>query len=164
MNYFNFFEIKENFFLNEKKLKKKFYSLQRKYHPDMNFENNLNLKNNTLLISSEINKGYYILKNKLKRAEYLLYLNQKKNRKNNDFKLKPEILEKQFKLYKELEELQRKPKNQEKIKLFIIRINRKIELYYQKINNYFKKKSFLKIQYILYELKYLKKILKKTKK
>jgi molecular chaperone HscB len=34
MNYFSYFKLPEKFDINIKKLSKKYYSLQKKYHPD----------------------------------------------------------------------------------------------------------------------------------
>ncbi|WII23678.1 hypothetical protein [Buchnera aphidicola] len=35
MNYFEYFNLPQKFQINKKKLLRKYYSLQKKYHPDM---------------------------------------------------------------------------------------------------------------------------------
>ncbi|NIH16833.1 MAG: hypothetical protein G8D24_02105 [Buchnera aphidicola (Periphyllus lyropictus)] len=35
MNYFSYFKLPKSFEINKKKLSRKYYSLQKKYHPDL---------------------------------------------------------------------------------------------------------------------------------
>lgn len=74
-NYFTIFEIETCFEINENDLLKNYLKLQKKYHPDnyINYSNEDKILaiNNIMLI----NKAYEILKNKRKRAQYLLEIN-----------------------------------------------------------------------------------------
>ncbi|WP_343126545.1 Fe-S protein assembly co-chaperone HscB [Buchnera aphidicola] len=158
INYFKLFKISQNFYINKKLLKKNFYKLQIKYHPDKinkNFFNILDKKIN----SQNINKGYQILKNDFKRAKYLLLLIAKKKIIKKTVNQK--ILIKQFELYEKIEHFKNLKNNFQKILIFILNLKKKIKKYFIKVNIEFEKKNILKIQNILHKLFFLKKILKK---
>lgn len=71
-NYFELFGIEEKFPLDPKELEKKYFTLQREYHPDRFVAKKEKLT--AAYNSALVNDAYAILKNPLNRAEYLLSL------------------------------------------------------------------------------------------
>ncbi|WP_026899154.1 Fe-S protein assembly co-chaperone HscB [Daejeonella oryzae] len=75
MNYFEFYELPVLFHVNETEVKKKFYELSKKYHPDF-FANESEARQQEILeLSTLNNKAYQVLSHPLKRIEYILGLN-----------------------------------------------------------------------------------------
>jgi len=72
MNYFEFYEIPESFQIDAPALKKKFYELSKRYHPDF-FANEDDAKQHDILeLSTLNNKAYQVLSNPARRMEYIL--------------------------------------------------------------------------------------------
>jgi len=72
MNYFEFYGIKESFSPDVEKLKKKFYELSKRYHPDF-YANEDEAKQQEILELSTINnKAWQTLSDPYKRLEYIL--------------------------------------------------------------------------------------------
>ena len=72
MNYFEFYGIAETFSIDANALKKKFYELSKRYHPDF-FANEGEEKQQEILeLSTLNNKAYQVLLNPAKRTEYIL--------------------------------------------------------------------------------------------
>ncbi len=72
MDYFDLLGIKKSYKIDQVILDKKYFSLQKKYHPDR--ANNPLLINKYLAISIEANKAYRVIKDDYLRGEYLLEL------------------------------------------------------------------------------------------
>lgn len=74
MNYFEFYDLPISFDLDENLVKKKFYELSKKYHPDF-FVNDSEAKQQEILeLSTLNNKAFQVLSNPKKRTEYILQL------------------------------------------------------------------------------------------
>lgn len=160
MNYFDLFQIPIQFKVNKIILEKKFYSLQKQYHPDIHQSKTLHHKKNSSLSSAVINEAYNILKNKFNRAKYLLKIYQKKDKnttKNNS--ITKNFIKKQFQLYEIIESFKKKKKDIKKISVFIQKIKKKINYYFIKINQEFQQKKIYEIQKTLYNLFFKRKIL-----
>jgi molecular chaperone HscB len=72
MNYFEFYDLPESFDIDDAALKKKFYELSKRYHPDF-YANEDEAKQQEILELSTINnKAYNVLSNPNKRMEYVL--------------------------------------------------------------------------------------------
>jgi len=74
MNYFDFYELPESFDLNDADIKKKFYQLSKKYHPDFHANENEEKQQEILELSTLNNKAYQTLGDPAKRLEYILRL------------------------------------------------------------------------------------------
>ena len=70
MNYFELFNIEQNYIIDQNLLQKKYFSLQAKYHPDRS-QNEL-LRRENLEYSMLVNEAFKVLKDDYLRAEYML--------------------------------------------------------------------------------------------
>lgn len=73
MNYFDFYEIEEKFFIDEETLKQKFYALSKKYHPDFHASKSQEEQDKLLELSSINNQAYKALQNFNSRLEHILF-------------------------------------------------------------------------------------------
>ncbi|CAL4324538.1 Fe-S protein assembly co-chaperone HscB [Buchnera aphidicola] len=160
-NYFVMFNLKKKFNINKKKLTKNFYSLQKKFHPDMNVLKSNKIKNKFLKKSIQINQGYKILKNSFKRAKYFLKINNIKISKKCFFE--QSFLMKQIKLHKKFNVL-RKLKNKKKIKKLIKKIKILINNYKKKLTYHIFKKNWKSCKLKIFKISFLKKFKKNVEK
>ena len=75
MNYFEFFGIPLSFHPDETQLKRKFYELSKKYHPDFYINETDEKQEEILELSTLNNKAWQVLSDPLKRMAYILELN-----------------------------------------------------------------------------------------
>lgn len=72
MNYFEFYNIPESFEIDAAQIKKKFYELSKKYHPDFYASESAEKQDEVLELSTLNNKAFQVLSNADKRVEYIL--------------------------------------------------------------------------------------------
>ena len=73
-NYFELYELPLTFQVDEVKLKKKFYELSKRFHPDFYVNESEEKQFEILELSTLNNKAYQVLSDPLKRIEYVLSL------------------------------------------------------------------------------------------
>jgi molecular chaperone HscB len=93
VDYFQIFEITPQLSLNAADLQRRFYSLSRKYHPDLNPEG--------LEKSALLNDAFRTLRDPVSRAEYVV---EKHGLELNSRDVPPELLEEVFEFNMALEE------------------------------------------------------------
>ena len=74
MNYFELFELPVSFKIDKSKLAKKYFELQKKYHPDFFANGTEHEQEQALEISSRLNKALKIFKNSDDTIKYVLQL------------------------------------------------------------------------------------------
>lgn len=74
MNYFEFYEIPISFNPDPNLVKKQFYALSKKYHPDFYINQSEEKQNEALELSTLNNKAYQVLSNAKKLLPYVLEL------------------------------------------------------------------------------------------
>ena len=74
MNYFELFDIPVSLTIDKTKLAKKYFELQKKYHPDFFTQNNEAEQDEALEKSSAINKALKVFQNKDSTIKYVLQL------------------------------------------------------------------------------------------
>ncbi len=74
MNYYELFELPIAPVVDKKGISKKYFELQKKFHPDFYTNETEEDKENALTQSAAINKGFNIFSNKEKTLEYFLQL------------------------------------------------------------------------------------------
>lgn len=72
INFFEFYDIPEAFEIDQAKLKKQFYDLSKKYHPDFYANESDERQQEILELSTINNKAYQTLSNPSKRLAYIL--------------------------------------------------------------------------------------------
>ncbi len=72
MNYFEFYDLPEAFELDVAQLKKKFYAMSKKYHPDFYAAESAEKQEEVLQLSTLNNKAFQVLSDPAKRTEYIL--------------------------------------------------------------------------------------------
>lgn len=72
MNYFEFYKIPLQFYLNESDLKKQYYNLSRTYHPDQHTLAEDHIQEDNLQKSSYNNEAYKVLQDFFLRLKYIL--------------------------------------------------------------------------------------------
>ncbi len=159
LNHFAKFNLETVFSIDEKELETAYLQQQRKFHPDKNQnQNNQDYNQNQAEINSIlINQAYQILKNPIKRAIYLLQL-QNINIEDETNKTNPskEVLM----LIMELrEEILEHKDNSEKIAHIQASIKALIKEEMAEISQLFLQNNFTSITQKLIKVKYLDKIL-----
>jgi molecular chaperone HscB len=74
INYFELFEIPCSFTVDASILAKKYFALQKQFHPDFFTQDDEDAQSNALQKTAEINKGLKILKNTDETIKYVLQL------------------------------------------------------------------------------------------
>ena len=116
---FDILNLQKSYSLDLQKLEKHYFEAQKKTHPDQFSQGNDREKNDALSESTRVNQAYLLLKNPLFRAEYLLKstgveplsndpsflgrVMEWNERLENGEDLKPEFLDQETVLLKELE-------------------------------------------------------------
>lgn len=72
MDIFELFDIPVSLIIDTTVLKKKYFKLSRKFHPDLFINETTEIQDEALAKTSEINNAYNILKDKYNRIEYIL--------------------------------------------------------------------------------------------
>jgi len=104
-NYYDFFGLEHRLALDPKDLEKRFYSLSRKYHPDLYTLKGEEEQQYALDATAILNDAYRTLRDPLTRAEYLLKENGFDIGEQGSKNVPPELLEEVFELNMALEEL-----------------------------------------------------------
>ncbi|CUR53715.1 Co-chaperone protein HscB [Serratia symbiotica] len=164
MNYFILFRLPIFYSISNNLIRSRFQDLQRKFHPDRFYyqlekERLIALKTTLIL-----NKAYSILKDPLKRAEYILSLfnidyHHKKNTIFDNI-----FLHTQIELFDEFDSIKNKKNMENSLIKFNIKLNNIIKqnniIMIQSLNN----KQWEKAYNSLYKLRFLKKLQQKTEK
>lgn len=72
MDYFEFYGLSESFEIEAVQLKKKFYELSKKYHPDFYAAESAEKQEEVLQLSTLNNKAFQVLSNPDRRVDYIL--------------------------------------------------------------------------------------------
>lgn len=108
MNYFEFYDIREAFNVDESLVKRKFYELSKTYHPDFYINHSEEKQQEILDLSTINNKAYQVLSNPLKRMEYILQLHGQAQ-EGEKYQLPQEFLMEMMDVNEALMELEHEP-------------------------------------------------------
>lgn len=104
-DYFSFFSLPRRLSLDAAELQKRFYELSRQLHPDLYAGRAAEEQQYALDASALLNDAYRVLRDPVKRAEYLLALEGGGAEEQRSAQVPPELLEEVFELNMMLEEL-----------------------------------------------------------
>jgi molecular chaperone HscB len=105
VDYFQFLGLPRKLALDSKELEKTFYSLSRKFHPDMHSRKSKAERDQAEEDTATLNDAYRALRDPVTRAEYLLKLEGFDIGEQTSKDVPPELLEEVFELNMALEEL-----------------------------------------------------------
>ena len=122
-NYFQLFKIEQSVTIDSISLEKKYFELQKEFHPDKYVNAGDHEKRLSLQITSYINEAYKTLKNDYLKSVYLLKVEGFEVGDQNNTISDPEFLMHQMELREEYEKITLS-KNSEELKNFAIKIER----------------------------------------
>ncbi len=102
MNYFELFELPEAPLVNKSDLSRRYFELQKKFHPDYFTDATEAEKEEVLEMSSAVNKAFVIFKNEQKTIEYFLQLRGMVE--DEKYKLSPDFLMEMMEINEMLDE------------------------------------------------------------
>mgnify|MGYP001409955865 FL=1 len=122
-NYFQLFKIEQSVTIDSISLEKKYFELQKEFHPDKYVNAGDHEKRLSLQITSYINEAYETLKNDYLKSVYLLKVEGFEVGDQNNTISDPEFLMHQMELREEYEKITLS-KNSEELKNFALKIER----------------------------------------
>ena len=163
MNYFEFYQIAESFAVDLAGLKKTFYELSKRYHPDF-YANEAEARQLEILeLSTLNNKAFQVLSNPAKRMEYILQLHNLLA-DGDKYQLAPDFLMDMMDLNESLMEANSKDELA-RIETQVNEIEKKLDtekerliIEYEKVSDSDKEKTLLLIKDIYFRTKYLLRI------
>ena len=103
--YYEFFGLEPRLALDEQELQTRFYKLSREWHPDRFSTKSAAEQQRALDATAILNDGYRVLKDPVRRAEYVLKQNGFDIGEQRSKDVPPELLEEVFELNMALEEM-----------------------------------------------------------
>ena len=122
-NYFQLFKIEQSVIIDSNSLEKKYFELQKEFHPDKYVNAGDHEKRLSLQITSYINEAYETLKNDYLKSIYLLKVEGFEIGDQNNTISDPEFLMHQMELREEFEKISLN-KNPEELKNFSSKIEK----------------------------------------
>jgi molecular chaperone HscB len=156
MNYFELFNLPVAIKIDQSLLTKKYFELQKKYHPDFFTQQSIDEQNDALEKSSQINKALKVLKNEDATIKYIL---QQKNilQEDEKYQLTPDFLMEMMELNEDLSPASATHINNLQQQLYA-EVKTIIETYN---NDTIETSDLLKIKDYYYKKKYLQRILER---
>jgi molecular chaperone HscB len=153
-NYFQIFDIQQQYFVDKDLLEAKYLQLQSQFHPDKAIGKSEEDKMSALKQSADLNEAYKILNSDVPRAEYMLGLEgiRVNKEKENTYQPSQNLLIMQMELR---EELEASDFDAEKFKS---EVKNKIETVKKEFSNYFDAKDYEQAAQKAMELRYLDKL------
>ena len=140
-NYFQLFEIEPSFVIDFYSLEKKYFELQKKFHPDKYVNSTDYEKRISLQITSYVNEAYETLMNDFLKSMYLLKIEGYELDDQNNTISDPIFLMNQMELREESENITSK-KNTDDIKRFTLKIESLKKECLSDFEKYYNEKNF----------------------
>jgi Fe-S protein assembly co-chaperone HscB len=153
IDYFTFIGLPRLFAIDMKELDSLYFAIQRRIHPDQNFTNKI--YDEHLELSIVANEAYITLRNPVKRAEHMLFLEN--TLVDKDCKLDPDFLEKIMEYQEQFVLNDNKVMNAAKQELQIA-----LEQYLREFDKLYCNKEYVKAGNQLLAAKYISKLLDDT--
>ncbi len=162
-NYFELYELPVSFAPDQALVKKKYYALSKKYHPDFYANESESVQEEVLNLSTENTKAYQILSNPAKIIEYVLQLKEVLQ-EGEQYALPQEFLMEMMEVNEQLMDLQFDPnpsileKVKREITVFEESLNRELNQLisgFETLDNDHQQVKLVKIKDLYYRAKYL---------
>ena len=105
VNYFEFYQLPVSFYLDDSELKRRFYAMNRQYHPDFFTQADAQLQEEALEMTSLNNKAYQTLADKDLRTKHILQINEL-FQEDEKYQLPPSFLMEMMDINEELMDIQ----------------------------------------------------------
>ena len=163
MNYFELFEIPVSFTPDKSKLAEKYFSLQKKYHPDFYTKSDDSEQDDALEKSSMVNKAFKIFKDNDATLKYVLELKGVLE-KDEKYELAPDFLMEMMELNEQLMEVDDSSMQETEVKISQLQNSlyekvKGIIEYYSEDNT--TEAQLLQVKDYYYKKKYLQRILER---
>lgn len=155
MNYFELFEFEIAPIIDKSLLTKKYLQLQKRYHPDNYSLSDENEQNQSLEMSSLINKAFAVFKDDLKTIGYFLEIKGLIS-EDEKYQLPPAFLMEMMEVNEQIDEGDFEASSLNDIQR---ELDQEIQLVMQKNASGFTDEELLKVKEFYYKKKYLKRIL-----
>jgi molecular chaperone HscB len=158
MDYFSVIGIENKYNIDKEDLERKYLDLQKKYHPDQNYKSSNDDDSHDYIYKAlEISNAYNIISDDLRRAVYLLKLNQFDiENSDSSIEVDQDLLNEIFMQREYVENLN----DQSLLKDSLDETNQKIRTIIENLSELFISKNYLQALKVTVRLKYLD-ILKK---
>lgn len=157
MNYYELFDIKETPVVDKSNLTKKYFELQREFHPDFHNEENIEEQEKIIEKSALINKAYNTFKDSQLTLEYFLKLKGLIH-EDEKYSLPDDFLMEMMDFNEELADMLPSEANQ-KVRQIESNLNGTIELIIQNQKADFRPEELEVLKEYYYKKKYLQRIL-----
>ena len=163
MNYYELFELPVSLTIDKTALSKKYFELQKKYHPDFFSNGTENEKNEVLEISSMVNKGYKTFQNEDETLKYFLQL-KGLLKEEEKYELPPAFLMEMMELNESLMEID--DSSLEEMETKVSQLQKHLYTQVQNIIEYYQENNttdeqLLQVKDYYFKKKYLKRILER---
>jgi len=157
INYFEIFGFQQDYFIAKDRLEQEYFKLQMQAHPDRMIGKTEAEKKALLGTSANVNEGYGILNDDVRRAEFLLELNgvRVNHERDNDFQPSQALLVEQMELRERAGEIESGLENKAEL---LSHVDAEFENEKKEFNKYFSKKLFAQAAESAMRLKYLEKL------
>lgn len=155
MNYFELFEFEIAPIIDKSLLTKKYLQLQKQYHPDNFSLSDENEQNQSLEMSSLINKAFAVFKDELKTMGYFLEIKGLISEEEK-YQLPSAFLMEMMEVNEQIDEGDFEASS---LDGFQLELDQEIQFLIQKNASHFTEQELLRIKEFYYKKKYLKRIL-----
>lgn len=160
-NHFKLFGLETIYAIDIDDLRQRFIRLQGKFHPDKFVNQSPLEKRVAIKMTTDLNDGYYVLKDDVKRARYLASLKGICIPEEETYQADPVFLSEQMELREQLDELQAS-QNMQDITAFYQQINQSLTTYHQTLSKAFSTRDNLnedEVKQAIYEMQFYQKLM-----
>jgi molecular chaperone HscB len=163
-NYFQIFNLRQNFSIDLETLTASFQTLQSSYHPDKFVAQNDINSRQAMQVSSLINEAYQALKNPIKRAIYIMQLNGVNLDTETDTNMDIDFLMEQMELRETMDAIPLDESGLDQIDGIALTVKKQLKQMMERVESLFEKQAWSEARALLREVQFMNKIDQEAKK